>query len=87
VNRVRPYPILLDVSTPNLDDHQTCCIKANLETQSILVIFLTAKVQEYETEIGIKSGALRYLSKRSDPLTLHEQILAFLAKGASLGNP
>jgi DNA-binding response OmpR family regulator len=51
------------------------------------VIFLTAKVQMHESEMGMKSGALGYLSKPFDPLKLHEQILAILAKGGALGNP
>jgi|HubBroStandDraft_6_1064221.scaffolds.fasta_scaffold340989_2 two-component system OmpR family response regulator len=88
VNRVRPDLILLDVSMPHLDGYQTCVLlKANPETKSIPVIFLTAKVQAQEAEIGMKSGALGYLSKPFDPLTLHEQILALLAKGAARGNP
>jgi two-component system OmpR family response regulator len=87
VNRVRPDLILLDVSMPNLDGYQTCrMLKANPETQSIPVIFLTAKVQEHEAEIGMKSGALGYLSKPFDPLTLYEQILAILANNATPEN-
>lgn len=88
VNRVRPDLILLDVSMPHLDGYQTCVLlKSNPETQSIPVIFLTAKVQVQEAELGMKSGALGYLNKPFDPLTLHEQILAILTKGGGLGNP
>jgi CheY-like chemotaxis protein len=84
VNGVRPDLILLDVSMPNLDGYQTCCmLKANPETQSIPVIFLTARVQKKDVETGLKSGALGYLSKPFDPMTLHEQILAILAKDAT----
>jgi CheY-like chemotaxis protein len=84
VNGVRPDLILLDVSMPNLDGYQTCTLlKANPETRSIPVIFLTAKVQKHEAEIGMKSGALGYLSKPFDPMTLHDQILAILAKGTT----
>lgn len=84
VNGVRPDLILLDVSMPNLDGYQTCTLlKANPETQSIPVIFLTAKVQKHEAEIGMKSGALGYLSKPFDPMTLHDQILEILAKGTT----
>jgi CheY-like chemotaxis protein len=88
VNRERPDLILLDVSMPKLDGYQTCTrLKANPETQSIPVIFLTAKVQKHEAEIGMRLGALGYLSKPFDPLTLHEQIMAILSKGAPLVNP
>jgi two-component system OmpR family response regulator len=88
VNRERPDLILLDVSMPKLDGYQTCSLlKANPETQSIPVIFLTAKVQRHEEETGMKSGALAYLSKPFDPLTLYEDIMAILSKGADLVNP
>ena len=88
VNRVRPDLILLDVTMPNLDGYQTCfLLKANPETRSIPVIFLTAKVQKHEAETGMRSGALGYLSKPFDPLTLHDQVVAILATGAILENP
>jgi CheY-like chemotaxis protein len=73
VNSVRPDLILLDVSMPDLDGYQTCrMLKANPETEFIPVIFLTAKIQGHEAETGMKSGALGYLSKPFDPLTLHQ---------------
>jgi CheY-like chemotaxis protein len=88
VNRVRPDLILLDVSMPNLDGYQTCCkLKANPETRSIPVIFLTAKVQKHEEDIGMRSGALGYLTKPFDPLTLYENIMAILTKGDTPENP
>lgn len=88
VNRVNPDLILLDVSMPNLDGYQTCRkLKANPETQSIPVIFLTAKVQSHEADTGMKLGALGYLSKPFDPLTLYKQILEILGKEIALDCP
>jgi len=84
VNHVKPDLILLDVSMPKLDGYQTCrMLKANPETRSIPVIFLTARVQNYEEELGADAGAMGYVSKPFDPMTLHDQILAILAKGAA----
>jgi len=86
VSRVRPDLILLDVTMPCLDGYQACSmLKANSETRSIPVIFLTANAQKYEEEIWMKSGTPGYLTKPFDPMTLHEQILAVLA-GATHGN-
>jgi len=88
VKSVKPDLILLDVSMPHLDGYQTCCmLKADPETEAIPVIFLTASVQKQDVETGMTSGAQGYLSKPFDPLTLHERILAILAKDATLGNP
>jgi two-component system OmpR family response regulator len=87
VGRVKPDLILLDVSMPKLDGYQTCrMLKANPETQSIPVIFLTAKVQKHDIETGMKSGAAGYLSKPFDPLTLHKQILEILTESATPEN-
>ena len=86
VGVVQPDLILLDVSMPNLDGYETCRrLKADPKTQSIPVIFLTAKVQRHEVETGMKAGAQGYLSKPFDPMTLHDQILEILAKGATIG--
>jgi CheY-like chemotaxis protein len=88
VGQVRPDLILLDVSMPKLDGFQTCQrLKANPETRSIPVIFLTARVQKSEEKQGADVGALGYISKPFDPMTLHDQILAILAKGAAQQNP
>jgi len=81
VNRVRPDLILLDVTMPKLDGYETCrLLKANPETRRIPVIFLTARAQRFEEEMGLAVGASGYLTKPFDPMTLHEQILALLEK-------
>jgi two-component system OmpR family response regulator len=88
VNGVRPDLILLDVSMPKLDGYQTCrMLKLNPETRSIPVIFLTARVQSHEVSRGMNAGALGYLNKPFDPVTLHDQIMAILAKGATHESP
>ena len=87
VNHVRPDLILLDASMPKLDGYQTCrMLKANPETRSIPVIFLTARVQTHEKELGADAGALGYVSKPFDPMTLYDQILTILVKGAGQQN-
>ena len=86
VGQVQPDLILLDVSMPNLDGYETCRrLKADPKTQSIPVVFLTAKVQRHEKETGMTAGAQGYLSKPFDPMTLHDQLLEILAKVAIIG--
>jgi CheY-like chemotaxis protein len=81
VLRVRPDLILLDVTMPRLDGYETCRrLKADSQTRCIPVIFLTAKAQRGEKEIGLRAGALGYLTKPFDPLTLRAQILGILEK-------
>ena len=81
VLRVRPDLILLDVTMPRLDGYETCRrLKADSQTRSIPVIFLTARAQRAEEEIGLQVGGLGYLTKPFDPLTLCAQILGILKK-------
>ena len=83
VSQVKPDVILLDVMMPKMDGFETCRrLKANPETQSIPIIFLTAKAQQFEIKRGIQEGAIGYLTKPFDPMTLHEQIVAMLNKKA-----
>jgi two-component system alkaline phosphatase synthesis response regulator PhoP len=83
-NDVKPDLILLDVSMPKLDGYQTCrMLKANPETRSIPVIFLTARVQNSEEKLGVEAGAMGYVSKPFDPMKLYDQILAIIEKGTA----
>jgi CheY-like chemotaxis protein len=80
-DRVSPDVILLDITMPKLDGYDTCrFLKSNEKTRLIPVIFLSAKAQNYEKEIGYEAGAVGYLTKPFDPMTLHEQILNILEK-------
>lgn len=79
VKQTKPELILLDVSMPKLDGYETCRIlKANPDTRGIPVIFLSAKTQADEQEMGMRAGAQGYLSKPFDPTTLYSQILEIL---------
>lgn len=80
--QLQPDVILMDVMMPRLDGFETCKrLKADPSTQQIPVIFLTAKAQRFEVKQGLDSGALGYLIKPFDPMTLHEQIVMLLGKG------
>ena len=67
--------ILLDVMMPKLDGFETCTrLKADEATRAIPVIFLTAKAQVNEVHRGMGLGALGYILKPFDPMSLHRQI-------------
>ena len=81
VSEAKPDVILLDVMMPKLDGYQTCRkLKSNPETSGIPVIFLTARAQHFEAREGFEAGALGYLIKPFDPMTLHDQILTLMSK-------
>jgi DNA-binding response OmpR family regulator len=55
-------------------------LKQGPETKGIPVIFLTAKAQQFEMKQGLDAGALGYLVKPFDPMTLHDQIVSMLSR-------
>lgn len=76
-----PDVILLDVMMPKLDGFETIRrLKADSNTASIPVIFLTAKAQTKEIEQGLQLGAIGYLTKPFYAMTLNEEMESLLAK-------
>lgn len=63
-----PDLILLDVMMPEMDGYETCRrLKENPQTHQIPVIFLTAKSQVSDEEMGLRLGAVDYISKPVSP--------------------
>ena len=78
----RPDVILLDVMMPVLDGPSTLArLRANPDTATIPVIFLTAKVQHHEVEQYLALGARGVISKPFDVATLPEEIRRILRSG------
>ena len=71
----KPDVILLDSMMPRMDGPETCRqLKADPELKNIPVVFLTAKSQKTEIEGGLDLGAIGYLVKPFDPMTLAEEL-------------
>ena len=74
----RPDLILLDVMMPEMDGYETCRrLKANPATASIPIVFLSAGAAVRDRE-GPFAGAIGYLVKPFDPMTLSDQLEAML---------
>lgn len=70
-----PDAILLDVMMPEMDGFTTFeKLQANLATQNIPVIFLTAKIQAADRQRYAQKGILSAISKPFNPLELAGQI-------------
>ncbi len=79
----RPDLILLDVRMPKMTGYEVCRqLKEDLTTQSIPVVFLSAKGQEGEIEQGLASGAVEYIVKPFAPDELISQVKDILARCA-----
>jgi putative two-component system response regulator len=70
IARNQPIPdlILLDVMMPEMDGYETCRqLKADPVTRDIPVIFLTAKTQMADEQLGFSVGAVDYITKPISP--------------------
>ena len=75
----RPDLILLDCMMPKLDGYETCRrLKQDPVLREIPVIFLTAKSQESEVRKGLALGAVGYLIKPFNPMSLAAEIREIL---------
>jgi CheY-like chemotaxis protein len=75
----QPDAILLDVMMPELDGISTLSqLKANAQTRSIPVIFLTAKTQATEKEQFQNLGVVDVITKPFNAMTLASRIAKIL---------
>ncbi len=81
VRAQKPQLVLLDVRMPKMTGYEVCKeLKADPATQSIPVVFLSAKGQESEIRNGLEAGAEQYLLKPFSPDQLIEQVNKILSK-------
>jgi len=72
VEETRPDLILLDVMMPEMDGIETCArLKKKVETETIPVIFITAKSSKEGKLEGLGVGAVDYITK---PIDLEETL-------------
>ena len=76
-----PDVVLLDWMMPELDGPETCRrLKADPATAAIPIVFLTAKSQESEIQRGLSLGAVGYVTKPFDALTLGQHVKDIIGK-------
>ncbi len=60
--------ILLDINLPDMDGYEVCKqLKGNPNTEQIPIIFVTAMNSNQDEEIGLKAGAVDYITKPFSP--------------------
>ncbi|GAA0466641.1 hypothetical protein Ade02nite_46410 [Paractinoplanes deccanensis] len=76
-----PTLAVLDVSMPGLSGIEVCrMLRADPATAGILIIMLTARVQEQDVEGGFSAGADDYVTKPFSPRELVSRIQALLSR-------
>lgn len=75
-----PDLILLDVMMPKMDGYEVCRrLKANPDTRDIPVLFVTAKNQTEDEELGLSLGALDYIRKPISPPIIKARVRNHIA--------
>ena len=79
--KFKPDLIILDVMMPEMDGINTCTeIRKIPELENILILFLTARSEEYSELAGFDAGADDYVTKPIKPKLLISRINALLKR-------
>jgi putative two-component system response regulator len=79
-----PDLILLDIMMPGIDGYEVCKrLKADRATRDIPVIFLTAMSGSEDEEVGLKMGAVDYITKPITPAVVLARVETHLKLKAS----
>lgn len=76
-----PHLILLDVMMPGMDGIETCrAIRALPQYNDTIIVFLTARGEEYSQIAGFEAGADDYITKPIKPKLLTSRVKALLRR-------
>ncbi|HRY98283.1 MAG TPA: response regulator transcription factor [Bacteroidales bacterium] len=76
-----PQLIIMDVMMPRMDGIEACqAIRQIPELQHVLILFLTARAEDYSQIAGFEAGADDYITKPVKPKVLVSRIRALLRR-------
>ncbi len=82
--KILPHLIILDVMMPEMDGMETCQeLKKVPSLQNSIIIFLTARSEDYSQMAGFDAGADDYISKPIKPALLLSRVKALLRRYSS----
>lgn len=83
---IQPHLIILDVMMPEMDGMETCTeIKKIPSLKNAIIMFLTARSEDYSQLAGFEAGADDYVSKPIKPNLLISRVKALLRRYSSGG--
>lgn len=77
----KPHLVLLDVMMPEMDGIETCeQLRKNPNLSELVIVFLTARSEDYSHVAGLEAGADDYITKPIKPKVLLSKIKAILRR-------
>ena len=81
LEKFNPYLIILDVMMPEMDGIEVCeSIRKNEKNDDVLILFLTARSEDYSELAGFSAGADDYITKPIKPRLLVSRVNAILKR-------
>ena len=81
VSEISPHLILLDVMMPGMDGIETCeKLREDPRNEDILIVFLTARSEDYSQLAGFNAGADDYITKPVKPKVLVSRLNALMRR-------
>lgn len=79
--KINPHLIILDVMMPEMDGMETCVeLKKIPSLENTIIVFLTARGEDYSQLAGFEAGADDYISKPIKPGLLISRVKALLRR-------
>ncbi|MCX6230755.1 MAG: response regulator transcription factor [Bacteroidetes bacterium] len=80
-SHLHPHLIILDVMMPKMDGIETCAeIRKNPTLANTLIVFLTARGEDYSQIAGFEAGADDYITKPIKPKIIISRVKALLRR-------
>lgn len=80
VQNEHPDLIILDVMLPGLDGYEICRkLRQQPQTATVPIIFLSARANQGDKDVGLRMGANGYFTKPTDPSTILAEVETLLA--------
>ena len=80
-NDWKPHLVLLDVMMPEMDGIETCeQLRKNSSLSNLVIVFLTARSEDYSQVAGLEAGADDYITKPIKPKVLTSKFKAILRR-------
>jgi two-component system alkaline phosphatase synthesis response regulator PhoP len=77
----KPHLVILDVMMPEMDGIETCeQLRKNPNLSELVIVFLTARSEDYSQVAGLEAGADDYITKPIKPKVLLSKIKAILRR-------